>query len=239
MRLWAWSAACVLAAVAAGCGDAPPREPTLRDPGVDSASVPAPGSADDNDGDGLCNGTEPDYGADPEVFDTDGDGLPDLVEVANAFDVASPGSPAEDQLGLLEARPGATLELDVRTTVDGDGQALSGFFSPIGSGIWPQPHDVGEFFISAVAVSADPIDNVRGIDYDSERFGFVAGETRLGFHLLFEYPFDEGVECARAYPFRYRLKNDEGDTVAQRLFLVVVAPEGAGDIEYCLPDDCY
>lgn len=40
-----------------------------------------PTGAPDNDGDGLCNAAEADYGTDPNKRDTDGDGLSDAAEV--------------------------------------------------------------------------------------------------------------------------------------------------------------
>lgn len=233
-----WPVAAVVGAwlLAAGCGSATPREPELRPPPELDAGPAFDLDADD---DGLCDIFESDFGADPTRADTDGDGLPDLVEVANTFDPTGPDSPAVDQVGFLQARRGATLEMSVRTTVDGDGQGLTGFFEPVSSTLWPQPGSVRDYFVSAVAVSADPTDNVRRIDYDSERFDLVEGPTRLGFSLLFEYPHELGVDCARAYPFRYRIKDDAGENVAQRVYLLIVAPEAAGsDIEYCLPPDC-
>jgi hypothetical protein len=222
--------------LAVGCGSAAPEEPALREPPELDAGPAFDLDADD---DGLCDVFESDFGADPMRADTDGDGLPDLVEIANTFDPTGPDSPAADQVGLLQARRGATLEMSVRTTVDGDGQGLTGFFEPVSSTLWPQPGSVRDYFVSAVAVSADPTDNVRRIDFDSERFDLVQGQTRLGFSVLFEYPDEASVDCARGYPFRYRIKDDAGENVAQRVYLLVVAPEAAGgEIDYCLPPDC-
>src|SRR5437762_2527683 len=90
-----------------------------------------PGQDDDHDG--LCNATETRFGTDPESADTDGDGVPDLIELGNGFDAVDPSDPAPDHLAYLDDRTGATLDFSLRFTVNGDGQGMSGYFDSIPS----------------------------------------------------------------------------------------------------------
>ena len=156
-----WAGRVVACLWLVGCGEVnrpAPLAPAPEDAGARGSRPP------DQDRDGLCDFTEFDYGTDPADPDTDGDGLPDFVEVANAFDAVSTTSPAEDQVGMLEARRGATLELPVRATVNAAGEVLSGFFAPITTFFYEPAGALDDFFLRAVAVSADPEDNVRRID---------------------------------------------------------------------------
>jgi hypothetical protein len=229
-------------------------EPDLIDDAADAGAVPGADAGDaggaseppevalpkDTDSDGLCDRTERQFGTDSQARDTDADGLPDLIEVGNGFDAASPDDPAQDQVAYLVGEPGSALEFPVRMTVQGDGQALSGYFEVIPS-IYADGVTAQDFFRGTMATAADPVDGVRSVQPGSARFAGVLGRTRLSFALRFEYP--EGaavVECGRAYPLRYALRSDDGMTVAERLFLLVVAPEVEADLErqYCLPTRC-
>ncbi|MDH5675551.1 MAG: thrombospondin type 3 repeat-containing protein [Myxococcales bacterium] len=202
----------------------------------------------DADGDGLCDELERDWGTDPQAIDSDGDGLPDWTELGNGFDALDPASPAADQVALLEGVYGSRVEVPVRTTVEGDGQGLSGYFQPITPIYSGHPFDAGDFFVGAVAVSADPLDNTRGINYDSQTFAAVEGLTRLGFSLSFQVPGPgsgasadyQEPDCARAYPFRYVVKDDSGEIAARRTFLLLVVPAGspAEAESHCLPERC-
>lgn len=200
----------------------------------------APGDADD---DGLCDPREEELGTDARAKDSDADGLPDRAEIVNGFDPTDPGSPAIDQLGYLQARISATVDFPVRATVDGNGESISGSFVALPA-LDPDGLTAGDFFRSAVAVSADPIDSVRSINGESARFGSVLGKTRLAFSLRFEYSGEsqlhEELSCARAYPFRYAIKTDDGRVRAERLFVLVLVPEGANtdEIDYCRPPYC-
>jgi hypothetical protein len=194
----------------------------------------------DTDGDGLCDRTERQFGTDFEAGDSDADELPDLIEVGNGLDATSPDDPAEDQVAYLVGKPGSGLEFPVRMTVQGDGQALSGSFEVIPS-IYADGTTAQDFFHGTMATAADPVDGVRSVQPDSARFAGVLGRTRLSFALRFEYPDDAAaLECGRAYPLRYALKSDDGMTVAERLFLLVVAPEVEPNMkrQYCLPSRC-
>jgi hypothetical protein len=194
----------------------------------------------DTDGDGLCDRTERQFGTDVATSDSDADGLPDLIEIGNGLDATSPAEPAEDQVAHLVGKPGSWLEFPVRMTVQGDGQALSGYFEVIPS-IYADGTTAQDFFRGTMATTADPIDGVRSVQPGSARFAGVLGRTRLSFALRFDYPEDgAAVECGRAYPLRYALKSDDGMTVAERLFLLVVAPEVEPGMQpqYCLPSRC-
>jgi hypothetical protein len=194
----------------------------------------------DQDGDGLCDGSEHDFGTDPRVADSDGDGLPDLIELANGFDPVDRADPGVDQVAYLQAKLGAATDFPVRTTFDGTGEGVSGYFDAIAS-IYSDGSTAQDFYRGTSAVSADPVDSVRSIEHDSARFAAVLGHTRLGFILNFQYMQGvPDVDCARAYPFRYSLKTDNGDVQSDRLFLLVVAPGAGGtaDLEFCLPGGC-
>jgi hypothetical protein len=198
------------------------------------------GAVMDSDHDGLCDATELELGTDPRVSDTDGDALPDWVEVGNGFDPNDPTSPAPDQLARLEAQTGAGSDFPVRSTVQGDGQGLTGAFQSFSSA-YADGATAGDFLTAAIAVSADPVDGVRRIDAQQARFESVLGPTRLGFSLHFDYAGDAGTPtCAKAYPFRYGTKSDDGSTRSTRLFLLVVEPpeQPQGSVQYCLPDGC-
>jgi hypothetical protein len=208
----------------------PSKRPTTTKPAIDKTA--------DQDHDGVCDATEQQVGTDPKSADTDGDGFPDLIELGNGFHPTDPSSPAPDQVAYLEARSGATLDFSLRATVDGDGQGVSGLFQTISS-IYGDATTAEDFFTGAEAVSADPVDGVRNIDASSARFDSVLGRTRLVFSLHFEY-MGASKTCARAYPFRYGMKSDDGQTSGERLYLLVLAPQGqmGHDIKYCLPTDC-
>jgi hypothetical protein len=232
MRCGSWLVLLTLCACS-GTGSGP--KPPVRVGGVQSD-----GGASDTDHDGLCDTTEEQLGTDPRRADTDADGLPDLVEVGNGFDPTDPASPAADQLATLQGQPGAVIDFQVRLTVEGDGQGLSGVFSPISS-VYADGITAETYLAGFQAISADPIDGVRSIDAASAHFASVLGRARLGFSLRFQYPKDgDPVRCARAYPFRYSVKSDDGRALAERLLVLVLVPDGrtSQDANYCLPGAC-
>src|SRR5262245_336953 len=158
-------------------------------PGLDDIAVFRDGGdgshPSDSDDDGLCDPREEEIGTDTRSKDSDADGLPDMAEVVNGFDPTDPSSPAIDQVGYLEARISATVDFPVRATVDGNGESISGSFVSLPA-LDPDGLTAADFFRSAVAVSADPVDSVRSISGESARFGSVLGKTRLAFNVRFE-----------------------------------------------------
>ena len=216
-----WLFALVAGAVL-GCGSAPKvaSKPSAKpDPRVMS-------SASDVDADGLCDASESEVGSDKHAADTDGDTLTDLVEVAYAFDVLDATDPPAERLVFLQGRAGASIDFAVRATVTGMGDEQTGTFEAD-----PTPYDdqatAEEFFLGATAVSAEPRENVRGIDSASERFVSVLGETRLGFSLRFQHPGGDIASCIRAYPFRYAIKSSRGELGHLERYLLVVIPPAA------------
>src|SRR5689334_4593950 len=118
---------CACAGAAAEPGTAaPPSSPSSKPPAEMSGG-------NDGDSDGLCDATELTLGPDPAAIDTDDDQLPDLIEIASSFAPVDPADPAEDQVAFLPGSRGKHLDFMVRSTVDGDGQSLTGWFSSAGS----------------------------------------------------------------------------------------------------------
>lgn len=193
----------------------------------------------DSDHDGLCDVTERFFGTDPGRQDTDGDALPDLIELATGFLPTEHGSPAVDQVATLPAQDGAALEFALRVTVEGDGRAISGVFQADPS-IYLEGTTAGAFLQSAEAVSAEPADAVRGINRESARFSEVMGKTRLEFLLRFQYSGVEEPLCTLTYPFRYGVKADDGVPLSERTYLLLLVPATADEeaAAHCLPGDC-
>ncbi|MDD9944183.1 MAG: hypothetical protein OXU20_24275 [Myxococcales bacterium] len=195
----------------------------------------------DADGDGLCDGTEADVGTDARLVDTDGDGFPDPVEVALGFEAVDPATPDPSHVAYLEAVPGAILDFEVRLTVDGKGEGYAGGFAPA-SPLYDLGHSAADFYESARADGADPVDNVREFGGQTERFAAVVGSTRLRFVLRFRNPLSrhENPDCVVAHPFQYLVKNDSGEIVNRRSYLLVLIPPSAseGADAYCRPAAC-
>jgi hypothetical protein len=223
------------------CAGDPPSDSLVvePDPGKGSAGAGARDS-DDSDSDGLCDGTEVELGTDPQAADSDDDRLPDLIEVVSSFSPIEPADPAVDQLAFMHGSRGSSLDFAVRSTVDGDGQSLAGWFTAAGS-FYRDDLSAADYFVGATAVSADPIDGARSINEESARFAAVLGRTRLAFKLRFEFGSRPDLECGRAYPFRYAIKSDDGETRSERFYLLVVGASGAAELDpagFCLPSSC-
>lgn len=222
------------------CAESGDAEVRPRGPLAVDAGTPLVGMGEDADDDGLCDSSEAQLGTDPMAADTDGDDLPDLIEVGSGFEPVDPLDPAVDQVGYLLADAGAGLDFPIRATVLGDGQGVTGFFEQVGS-LYFDGSNAGDFLTSVSAVSAAPTDAVRSINNESSRFAAVLGKTRLEFKAHFEYPSGRRApNCTRTYPFRYVLKRDDASTLGERLYLLVVRPlaEDGAFAEHCLPSDC-
>jgi hypothetical protein len=204
---------------------------------ADGSAPAAP--AHDSDGDGLCDASEQQLGTNPQVADTDGDGYPDELEVISGYDPNDPTSPGLDQIAYLQASAGASLDFEVQPAVQGDGAGVTGQFVDHNA---YDPHGLraGAFFVNAVAVSADPPDNVRGMAASEERFGSVLGKTLLTFRLHFEYPMINRQTCVAALPFDYSIKSDSGGVIGGRSYLLVVTTSGTpiDQSGYCRPVAC-
>lgn len=200
---------------------------------------PLPDDYADQDEDGLCDGTERELGSRLDEPDSDGDGVPDLVELIYGFGANDPTSPADEQLVRLEARPGAEARLTVRFTVDGKGGDYIGYFEDIAS-----PYDDGSsagwYLESSQAISSEPPEAARVVEGAKQRFRAVLGPARLELELLFRAGDEVDPEtCARAYPFRYGMREDGAGRIDERLLLLIVASTDADQPEdYCQPALC-
>lgn len=196
----------------------------------------------DTDADGLCDRTEQELGTDPDLLDSDGDGLPDLVELAMAYDPVDADSPSASQLVSMSSDTGSQATFEVGVSVDGNGQAFTGAFQP-----QPPIYDLSEsardFYVGALAISADPVDNVREQSATGARFGAVLGRARLRFQLRFEQPFptERLPDCVAPHPFGFTVKTDDGLVLSHRSYLLLVGAQGDLDVAdaFCLPRDCF
>lgn len=223
----------------AACGDDAFRDgtegPTLRADGGGS-----PARVLDADGDGLCDSTEADLGTDPDEVDSDGDGIPDIIELVAGLEPVMPTDPAPDQLAYLPGARGAAVDFETRFTVEGDGQGMSGWFGALGT-LYRDGDSADLYHVGSTALQAAPIDAARSIEAGRARFEAVLGKTRLSFLLQFEFGDRTDRSCARAYPFRYAIKSDDGQTRAERTYLLVIGGAGATQAEaagFCLPSGC-
>lgn len=197
-------------------------------------------AGDDGDGDGLCDTTETEFSTEPRAWDTDGDGISDLIEVAHGLGERDPLSPPAERVIVLGGRAGSTVEFEVRVTVTGDGAGQMGAFEREPA-VYDDARSAGDYFGGAVALSAEPNENVRGIDPDAEKFSSVTGTTRLAFSLRFVTPVErEAPKCVRGYPFRYTVRSSLGDELNTAPYLLVVVPEDSSftDGPWCGLEPC-
>lgn len=195
--------------------------------------------AGDEDGDGLCDDTEARLGSSSDTADSDDDGLPDVIELLYGFALTDPLSPAQDRLVRLEARPGAEARLPIRFTVEGESSDFIGFFED-SAAPYDDASSAGMYLDSSVAIGAEPPEAARVVDGPRQRFLAVLGTARLELEVRFLAPETEDEEgCARAYPFRYGIREDGRGAVSDRLCLLIVAPQGGdGPEDFCKPTDC-
>lgn len=235
MRIW--SLGLLLIAPLAACTNGPITVPSsatdMPDAAVDDDDTP------DRDHDGVCDATEQRYGGNTKGSDTDRDGMPDLMELVAGFNPNEATQPAPDQIAILSGTPQATLDFELRLTLDGRGQGYTGSFEA-GTALNGDGLTAGDFYKGAVAMAADPRENVRGMFATSERVGVVDGRTRLSFRLSFRNPQTQSATCTAGYPFLYRITADNGSLAVSRPYLLVVTSDrGSGDsIDYCMPSSC-
>jgi hypothetical protein len=228
--------------LAAACTGEPPQAASTAGQGstaMAGSSAHPYGRNDDRDQDGLCDASEQRLGTDPSKFDTDADGFPDVVEVLSGYKPTDPVLPGPDQVGYLVAEPGRTLELELRSTIDGDGQGATGQFMAR-SAFDARGLSAGDFFMSGQAIAAEPPENVRGMQASEEHFASVLGRTRLTFRLHFQFDSTQTLDCAAALPFDYAIKSDISGYVSIRNYLLVLMPNGAGlePKDFCRPVAC-
>lgn len=193
----------------------------------------------DRDADGLCDATEARAGTDPDEWDTDGDGMPDTAELIAAFDANDPISPGPDQIVYLGAQNGRMISFEVRSTVDGGGAGVTGQFVAHGA-FDPNDRTASDYFIGGTALGAEPPDNVREMQPQSEHFGKVSGKTRLRFSVAFAYGSDQALDCALTLPFEYAVKSDIGGYLTSRFYALIVTPwDGEpSPTDFCQPVSC-
>lgn len=197
----------------------------------DASSAP-----NDSDSDWLCNTTEARTRTDPHLVDSDGDRVPDGIEVQYAYNPLDAADPGPTALVLLAATPGGQTEVDLHVVVDGAGESFAGEVDawPALEAAWPSAE---RYFAGAVATSAEPPDHVFGFPTNGDQFGSVVGETRLGFRLRFVYGQDTSATCAQVVTFNYAVKRQDGVRFGDRRYLLIVAPD-TNDLQWCPPSTC-
>lgn len=217
------------ASLALGCEPSGRSSPIAR---PDGGSL-----AYDTDFDWLCDDTELRIGTDPELADSDGDRLPDGLELQYGLGPLDQLSPGLTAIPTLAAEPGGTAEVEVFAVVEGAGEAFSGELQawPGLDPAWPM---ADHYFTGAVVSSAEPPDRVYGVSDDGDRIGSVLGQARLGFRVRFAYLEDVPAECAQAVPFSYAVKRQDGTRFGDSYGVLIVAPD-ADSIAWCRTDTCW
>lgn len=208
----------MLACVASGC----PRRTTI-DVGIDGDLPDAP-DVRDEDGDGLCNGTESTLGLDPLSPDTDGDGYPDAIEYSVGTNGRMLDSPARDALVFLDGTSDSVIDTSVSFSVRGSGETFAAAFAPTVSFL-PHPDlDALTYFDGARALGAVPMENV--ITLEGETFFGVRNRVLLVYSLTFRTSVAE-TECMRIFPFLYQLQTTHDARIwGQARRWLIVAPSG-------------
>ncbi len=225
-------AALVAMALLAGCRKPPPPVGGA-DGGPDGEII----DFGDPDGDGLCNVSEEELGANPSVRDTDADGFGDRLEAELGYDPTRPDSPALEAIAFLHETALSSARFVVSVPVWGSGQSYSGAFSSLAR---PDPDelDARSFYTRSLAFAALPRENVFDIIAEEERILGVTGMTELLYEVHFAYGAQPTRGCTRAYPWRYTVKrDDDAALVFSHGYLLVILPEGQelGTVESCIP----
>jgi hypothetical protein len=239
MRGWLLGLSLACATACTTSGYTPSFDGSVSDAAVSGSAGTRSDPNDDRDHDGLCDGTELALTTDPDRSDTDRDGLPDFTEAFVNFSATDPQIPAPDQVMYLSAASSQPIDFDVRMTVVGSGLGYTGEFRGLDA---PDARGISakDFYLGAEAVGGEPVDNVRGIQAESERFESVLGKTRVSFQLHFAVGATKALGCAIGYPFEYRLKDDNGRYSASRDYLLIVVPDSNanGEHTFCVPATC-
>lgn len=217
-------------------------------PGSNTPPPPPPGDAGpvidgevidftDTDGDGLCDRTELMWGTDPLLVDTDGDGLTDRVERDFGFAPLEPGSPERGDLIFMTETESGSVQLGIERIVRGEGETYTGGFEalPVDDLL---DVDAGGLLEANLASGAIPRENVFEVRAEEAQIVGVFGRTQLVYETRFAFGRNVPRLCARAYPWRYAIKRDDGVLVYLRRFLLVVLPQGRriDTAEWCVPE---
>lgn len=226
----------LLALALTGCPGSttpPPPPPGDGGPRVDGELI----DFTDTDGDGLCDRTELMWGTDPTLVDTDGDGLTDRVERDFGFAPLEPGSPERDELIFMPETEGGSVQLGIERVVRGEGETFTGGFEalPVAD---PLDLDAMTFLEAHLATGAVPRENVFEVRPEAAQLVGVFGRTQLVYEVRFAFGANIPRSCARAYPWRYAIKRDDGVLVYLRRFLLVVLPRGEriDTADWCVPE---
>lgn len=191
----------------------------------------------DSDGDFVCDDTEERRGSDPRSPDTDEDGYDDFVEIVFGYDPTDPTDPGRDVVFTMRETREASLQVQAERVVNGDGEDFVGAFEAL-EAMDLMSLTAADYYTESVALFADPMDNVAVLDADAEAFRGTVGRTRLGWEIRFEFGDHLPRDCARAYPFRYTVKRNDGTVVGLQRYLLVILPVGdtLATAAWCVPD---
>ena len=228
-----WSAWMGALSGMAGCPTAsPPPPPTL-----DSSTIqdgPSGSASEDPDGDGLCTATERNLGTDPMAADTDGDGWPDGAEWQASSDPTDATEPDPAFVDALTEGAGAPLYISVLVETRARGHDLTGGIED--TALFEDGRRASQWLAALRAAAAYPSYRVAWIDEENATYRGVEGRVLVAFELSFQVPAEAARGCARAYPYWFVLKRNDGVRwIVQRRWLRVAAPQGTGATEaWCL-----
>ncbi len=209
----------------AGCGQGPIPLGAPWDAGTVDGGGGRPTNVD-TDGDGVCDSTEVSRGTDPSNPDTDGDTFPDGVELRLGFNPTRTDSPDRSLLVYLPESPLGTSDMPITVSVRGSGETYIGGFQTLPF-TDPGMETASTFYSSASAVAANPMQNVGEVLADQQRFVAVQGRTDLYYDVRFTVPQMEELRgCQHPFPWRYKVKRDDGTLIFLRRYVLIVTPAG-------------
>jgi hypothetical protein len=219
-----------------GCPESPPPIPRVDGgppPRVDANTW----DYSDSDGDGLCDRTEGMRGSDPLLVDSDGDGLSDRVEIDYGYEPSRSDIPNRSLLVFLNENSASSAQMGITYVARAEGQSYAGAFQALAVND-RLLLDARDYYAGSFAIGAMPPENVFEVRETEEAFLHVMGRTLLVFEVRFAFAANLPRECARAYPWRYNIKRDDGAIVQTDEYLLVIVPEGqrAETAEWCVPE---